>query len=718
MKRILFSACLLVLGFFTKAQYYDNAYIRSLENKLPSTKNTDRIDLLNDISFAWQSNQDPELMKEQGKFLKTKGDSAILYAHQAYTASVKAGYRQGEGRSLVNITQGQYYTWWDEKGYPKTISPALLDSMDRNLNNALSILDQNDHKTLGQLYGLRADIVRKRLRADLHNFATNSYESIKHYELAGDTRMTAENCTWLAFDLLDAGYLNEALDISLKGLQNSKQWTPSDTSAQNREWKNYLIVQTLFNLSDISKMGGDYPGALKYLQDINDYSLKNKYAWIPCGEICEVYISMGNADSALAWQQKCKPQNYNPLNDDALARIYVMKKEYDKAIPIFTNVLSTLSYRPRIATESACELGKAYAGKGNYAEAKKYAYIALDKANAWGKRAYTMPVYELLSNIHHAQGNNDSAYLYLARFMMLKDSIQNTQFRWQLQKSQKEASVSLLLKDNLLKTQQLKQQATQRNALVALLLLLLLTGGFFWRFTNLKKKNAQLEYSRQQTELRQQAQDLEMKALKAQMNPHFIFNSLSSINWFILKNKTREASDYLTSFSRLVRMVLTNSEKPLISLDDELKMLRIYLDMEQLRLENSFDYKIELMNNIDGSEIYMPPMILQPFCENAIWHGLSHKNERGLLTINFVLSNNILLCSITDNGVGREKAEQLKNRFGHKDGSMGIQITKTRLLLFNHAKQDSEFYTIEDLRSENGEAEGTKVTLKIIPKVA
>ena len=232
----------------------------------------------------------------------------------------------------------------------------------------------------------------------------------------------------------------------------------------------------------------------------------------------------------------------------------------------------------------------------------------------------------------------------------------------------------------------------------------------------LKRKNIKLDNIRQQTELQQYTRELEMKALKAQMNPHFIFNSLSSINWFILKNQTREASDYLTSFSRLIRMVLNNSEKQLIGLDEELKMLRLYLDMEQLRLQNSFDYKIEMMNNLDISEIYMPPMILQPFCENAIWHGLAHKPEKGLLTINFNLSDNMLYCNIIDNGVGRKKAEVMKNKAGHTDKSMGIQITKSRLSLFNGSMHESEFYHIEDVRNEAGKIDGTRVTLKFKPK--
>ena len=418
-----------------KAQVYDNIYIKSLQRKLPPARKTERIDLLNEISFAWQNYTDSELVKLPGWWVM-KRDSTIKYARIAKKESVTLAYRKGEGMALVNQTNGQFFSWWDEKGFPKTVTPQLLDSMDKNLTLALSLLDSTDHNILGQLFGLWGDIARKKSRSDLMTYGKNMKESIRQYELAGNKKLIAESCTWVSFDYIDAGYLGEALDFSLKGLQYGNEWTPADSSTQNREWKSYIILQSLYNLSDISRMGGDYNSALKYLHDANDYAVANKYDWIPCSEICEVYISMGNADSALAYQQNCAHKNANPLDDDALGRIYVMKKEYDKAIPILLNISSKMSNRPRMATETACELGKAYAGKGNYREAQKYAYLALERANEWGKRAYTMPAYELLSNIHHTLGNNDSAYLYLNKFMLLKDSIQNAQFRWQLQKVQ------------------------------------------------------------------------------------------------------------------------------------------------------------------------------------------------------------------------------------------------------------------------------------------
>jgi len=158
-----------------------------------------------------------------------------------------------------------------------------------------------------------------------------------------------------------------------------------------------------------------------------------------------------------------------------------------------------------------------------------------------------------------------------------------------------------------------------------------LLGVFVIRSFYLKRKKQQAESERKQTEL-------EMQALRAQMNPHFIFNCLSSINRFILINEGKTASNYLVRFSRLIRMVLINSQKPLVTLEDELQMLTIYLDMERLRFKDSFDYGITFLNTMETGNIFIPPLLLQPFCENAIWHGLMHKKEGGLVNIHIAIA--------------------------------------------------------------------------------
>lgn len=162
-----------------------------------------------------------------------------------------------------------------------------------------------------------------------------------------------------------------------------------------------------------------------------------------------------------------------------------------------------------------------------------------------------------------------------------------------------------------------------------------------------------------------------------------------------------------------MRMVLMNSQKPLISLDDELEMLEIYLEMERLRFKNSFDYAITFLNAIDSDNVFIPPLLLQPICENAIWHGLMHKEGQGRVDIELSLQDNILNCTIADNGVGREKAEELNSKTAEREKSMGLKITTERLALLNKEKGVHTFYEIEDLKDENGKAAGTKVILKI-----
>jgi sensor histidine kinase YesM len=308
--------------------------------------------------------------------------------------------------------------------------------------------------------------------------------------------------------------------------------------------------------------------------------------------------------------------------------------------------------------------------------------------------------------------------------MTLKDSLLKKQYLFKINDYKKEAEeerktsqINLLNKDNQLKEQKLKQQAFIKNGLIIGILLLILLSVFVFRSLTLKRRNDKLRMKKnlevQQLESEKKQSELEMQALRAQMNPHFIFNCLSSINRFILKNEGKTASNYLTRFSRLMRMVLMNSQKSLISLDDELQMLEIYLEMERLRFKDSFDYAITFLNVVDSDNIFIPPLLLQPFCENAIWHGLMHKEGQGRLDVELSMHDNILYCAITDNGVGREKAEEMNSKSAEKEKSMGLKITTERLALLNREKGLHTFYEIADLKDESGNAAGTKVILKI-----
>jgi ligand-binding sensor domain-containing protein len=207
---------------------------------------------------------------------------------------------------------------------------------------------------------------------------------------------------------------------------------------------------------------------------------------------------------------------------------------------------------------------------------------------------------------------------------------------------------------------------------------------------------------------------IELKALRSQMNPHFIFNSLNSIQHYIFNSKSDEAIKYLNKFARLVRIILNNSDKPTVTVEDDLEALKLYLELEQMRFEGKFDYEIKVDENVDTDYDIMPPLLMQPYVENAILHGLNPKPEKGFLKIHLSFKDNFLICTITDNGIGREKASQIKRTMpGQKHKSLGMKITEDRLRILNEINNSELSVTITDLKDENQNSLGTRVELYV-----
>lgn len=209
--------------------------------------------------------------------------------------------------------------------------------------------------------------------------------------------------------------------------------------------------------------------------------------------------------------------------------------------------------------------------------------------------------------------------------------------------------------------------------------------------------------------------ETEMQALRAQMNPHFMFNSLNSINNFILKNDTENASDYLAKFSRLMRLILDNSRSEWVTLQSEMKALELYIELEAVRFDNAFDYTINISPGINMQKALVPPMIIQPYIENAIWHGLMHKKEQGArLELNVTKENNQLLIEIKDNGIGRKEAAALKSKSATRQKSHGMKITQQRMDMVNRLyNTNAAATTVTDLRDIDGNATGTKILLTL-----
>lgn len=214
---------------------------------------------------------------------------------------------------------------------------------------------------------------------------------------------------------------------------------------------------------------------------------------------------------------------------------------------------------------------------------------------------------------------------------------------------------------------------------------------------------------------RQKMVEVEMQALRAQMNPHFIFNCLNSINRYIVKSDQATASLYLTRFAKLIRLILDNSNSQAVTLSNEMEALKLYIEMELIRFEKQFSYSIEVEPGIATDSIYVPPLIIQPYVENAIWHGLLHKEETGNLTISLQMAGSGLLeCFIEDNGVGRARAKELRSKSASTKKSLGMKLTQDRLqLLSREGENGLPVIEIQDLVHDDGSAAGTRVLLRI-----
>jgi ligand-binding sensor domain-containing protein len=245
---------------------------------------------------------------------------------------------------------------------------------------------------------------------------------------------------------------------------------------------------------------------------------------------------------------------------------------------------------------------------------------------------------------------------------------------------------------------------------LAVTLLLLIYLIIYTRMKSIRSKHA---VEKKYLEFEKKLFELEQKALQLQMNPHFLFNSLNSIQSFIVNSDIDNAIHYLSKFSQLMRRTLSNSRESYVTLRDELQALQLYIEIEKLRFNDKFEYKIIIDPEIDESFIEIPPMILQPYVENAIIHGLMHKSEVGHLLIELKLINENLQVIIQDDGVGRERASEIKRESGIERKSRGMLITSERLEILNQYTKDTYTVKVVDLTNEQGLPSGTSVEITI-----
>jgi sensor histidine kinase YesM len=206
---------------------------------------------------------------------------------------------------------------------------------------------------------------------------------------------------------------------------------------------------------------------------------------------------------------------------------------------------------------------------------------------------------------------------------------------------------------------------------------------------------------------------LQQRLFRSQMNPHFIFNSLSSIHNFMINEKTTVAATYLSKFSKLIRTILHSSVEEYNSLDKEISTMENYLEIHKLRFPEKYDFRIETDKELDPENISIPSMITQPFIENAIEHGIKHKSSKGNIHVRFSQKDGMILIEIEDDGVGRAKAKEILSAEGQDHKPLSISIIRERIKVLNRSLKKKITLGIQDLKDERGEPAGTKVMLEV-----
>jgi tetratricopeptide (TPR) repeat protein len=401
-------------------------------------------------------------------------------------------------------------------------------------------------------------------------------------------------------------------------------------------------------------------------------------------------VAIENYNQALAYA-KGKPATIIKINNE-IAKVYASDNQFDKAIGINEKLLaeaknkqdfntqikqlqslSALYFKKEELNKAITALKEAFAlalQKGNSAEAKKSLISLTQYYNGKGNNKESLALYDQFIQNFDQLVQSDTTLMDTKAFQVSEDKIR------QLEKEKS-------LKDELITKKNMFNYFLLGSIGLLLLLFLWIVKSLF----SIKTKN----------------KEIALQSLRREMNPHFIFNSLNSVNQFISENKEREANKYLTSYSNLMRNTMENSNKDFITLDNELEQLKKYLELEHLRFQDKFDFKINVDPELDTERTMVPNMIIQPHLENAIWHGLRYLDAKGLLQLQVQLANGKVVIRIEDNGIGLTKSQELKTTNQKTHQSRGMSNTKERIGLLNELyKKNITFQISEKTVPETG----------------
>jgi len=582
-------------------------------------------------------------------------------------------------------------------------------------------------------------------RSDYTRSLEYYFQALSLVEELGDIGLLSECYSEIGIVYKNQGNFDQALEYYENALEFAKQISDSSWIASCKvnmgnvyKEKGYLIIAQNYylealktlerlghdrrvsacyqNIGDIYGQQLDFNSALEYYSrsleiaiETND-NVRETTCYLNIGyvylKLKEYIVARDYFNKALGLYEA---SGYSHELDDCYILIgdtYNYEDNYNEAMNYYNQALEISQGEmdnARIA-EVLAKLGSAYFKKESFSRAITLTNQSLELARELGSINLIIDAHKTLSEIYDAIEMPDKSLLEYKEFSRLKDSLFNAEkykaikeMEVKYDSEEKEQQLVLLEEKNQV---QVLTMSRRNRVYVATLIgigLLFIIGYILFRNHQLKTKHRAVE--------------LEQKLMRSQMNPHFIFNSLIAIQSYIYKKDPVKAGDYLAKFADLIRITLDSTRAEFVTFEKELKMLNVYLELQNLRFENIFEYQIIEQIDLEHSTVKIPPMMAQPFIENSIEHGLRHKKGKGFVKISFSKTDHKLTCVVEDDGIGRERSQSMEKTKNHQ--SMATSITKERLEILSKKYKRKFTLEIVDLKDDAGQPLGTRVEFDI-----
>ena len=494
----------------------------------------------------------------------------------------------------------------------------------------------------------------------------------------------AESCGALRLKAVSLNNIGDNLK-TLKDYDKCRQYVNEAILLNTRlqAWRGVAINYELLQLCDIEEKRYDL--AKEHLDKGMPFALKSNEGYI----LSLYYLGYGklkavenNIDSATYYFAKAMEManSQNHLKNEFL--IYIARAEYLKNLKSANKI---------ILLDSALKI------------ARQIGYL----------KGISDASYQL-SKVYDERNNKDSALFFYRIFFKASDTLfsENNKRNVIIKESEWKLKRKEIENDHLLELSQLQNKdiVIKNGLLITLFIALLLVVGIAFFIT----KNSDVKKKRTESLLKQKITEIQMQVLRAQMNPHFIFNSLNSIENFMMQNEKRLASDYLNKFTRLIRIILDSSLNELIPVEKDMEALQLYIDLQQLRFNNKFVYNTSIQTELLKGDYKVPSLIIQPFVENAIEHGIAHSERNDCkLNITAALKNDHIIYTIEDNGIGRLQSSTYNHQNKPHHKSVGLSITTDRIHIFNKSEPETKDVIITDLFDKENKPAGTRINVKI-----